>query len=318
MKAKLFIFVILLTGLSCDEDEKTIETVEEGREFAAYIRTIETFNADFSVGNPQDTFGITVEVNDEEDGGLLDAIDVYIAFKPFEDSPKSEMLLKTLDSELFSTGAFGLPRTRLDISFTEALTASGLSLDQVACRDQFEVRLDLKLTDGRSFTSGAASSKILAADDFWSSPFCYTINVVEPIAEGQFTGFYTMESILDGPLGATFGDDVQIVEIYKGHSTNTREILLRHRLSILQEFKRIFRFTVACDNIVFSKNILSSKIGFCDRGGPPILLGPDSENGSADPLDDTVFEMWFVEGYLGFDGHCEFGTAPSRYRFTKQ
>ena len=29
------------------------------------------------------------------------------------------------------------------------------------------------------------------------------------------------------------------------------------------------------------------------------------------------FELWFVEGYLGFDGNCGFGTAPSRIRLSK-
>jgi len=125
------------------------------------------------------------------------------------------------------------------------------------------------LTDGRSFTTGQSSSKILAADDFWSSPFCYTINIIEPIEEDLFTGIYQLESILDGPLGATFGDEPQLVEVYKGHSTNVREMRLRHRLSIEQELPRIFRFTIACDEAVFSKDLLSSKIGFC--GIDPLL-----------------------------------------------
>ena len=218
---------------------------------------------------------------------------------------------------MFTIGQFGKPRASLTISFEEALQAFDMSMEQISCKDQFEARINLKLSDGRSFTTGQSSSKILAADDFWSSPFCYTINIIEPIEEDAFTGLYLLESVVDGPLGATFGDASQFVEIYKGHSTNVREMRLRHRLSIDQEQPRIFRFTIVCDVAVFSKDLLSSKIGFCGID-PAILLGPDVVNATIDPNDDTVFELWFVEGYLGFDGNCGFGTAPSRIRLSKQ
>lgn len=301
---------------SCSEDEKAIEIATDNREIGAYVRTIQTFNADYAVGMSDDIFSIEIETHDEEDGQLLDEIEVYLSFKTFEQTPSAEILFQTLESGIFEIGEFGKPRTIISISFGEAAQSLGLQVDDIQCKDQFDVRLNYKLIDGRSFTTGQSSSKILAADDFWSSPFCYTINVVEPVSEELFTGVYTIENLVEGPLGATFGE-TQLVEITKGHSTNTREMLLRHRLSIPQEQPRIFRFTVSCDQSIFSKNLLSSKIGFCGID-PAILLGPDSENAPLDINDDTVFELWFVEGYLGFDGNCGFGTAPSRLKFSKQ
>jgi len=312
---RLLVLVILCIS-SCSEDEKAIETATDNREIGAYVRTIQTFNADFAVGMSDDVFSIEIETHDEQDGQLLDEIEVFLSFKQFGAVASPEILYQVLESTIFEIGEFGKPRTIISISFEQAAQSLGLQVGDIACKDQFEVRLNYKLTDGRSFTTGQSSSKVLAADDFWSSPFCYTINVVDPIPEELFTGIYTIDNLVEGPLGATFGD-TQLVEITKGHSTNTREMLLRHRLSIPQEQPRIFRFTVSCDQSIFSKNLLSSKIGFCGVD-PAILLGPDTVNAPLDTSDDTVFELWFVEGYLGFDGNCGFGTAPSRLKFSKQ
>jgi len=314
---RIFYFLMLSVFFySCDNDESTVETITEDREIGAYIRTTDTFNSDFAVGASEDMFAIGIEPHDEQQGQLLDVIEVYISFKPFNQPLSSEILLETLESDVFEIGEFGNPRTTLDITFAEAAESLGMLVKDVNCKDQFQVRLNYKLLDGRSFTTGQSSSKILAADDFWSSPFCYFIKVVEPVDADLFTGTYTLDNIVNGPLGPTFGD-TQIVEIVNGHSTNVREMRLRHRLSIDQEQSRIFRFTVSCGQSIFSKDLLSSKVGFCGVD-PAILLGPDTENGPLNMEDDSVFELWFVEGYLGFDGNCGFGTAPSRLRFSKQ
>ena len=313
----IILSISLLLVTACSNDDKVANTNADDREIGAYVRTTETFNSDFSIDNPSDVFGVELEVHDEQNGGLFQEIETYITYKPFGGEPSQEVFLKTLERDIFTIGQFGKPRASLTVSFEEALQAFNMSMAQMSCRDQFEVRINLKLSDGRAFTTGQSSSKILAADDFWSSPFCYTINVIEPIQEDLFTGVYLLESVLDGPLGATFGDEPQLVEVYKGHSTNVREMRLRHRLSIQQEQPRIFRFTIVCDAAVFSKDLLSSKIGFCGID-PAILLGPDTVDATIDPNDDTVFELWFVEGYLGFDGNCGFGTAPSRIRLSKQ
>ncbi len=315
-KQLLLLVTTVYVIISCSSDEKVALTNADDREIGAYVRTIQTFNSDFFVGNATDVFGVELEVHDEENGGLLEEIEVFITYKPTGAIPSNERFLKTLAASEFQIGDFGKPRAPLTISFQEAIDVFDLSIDEVVCKDQFEVRINLKLTDGKSFTTGQSSSKILAADDFWSSPFCYTITVLEPIPEDAFTGIYNLESIVDGPLGETFGT-TQLVEIYRGHSPNVREMRLRHRLSIEQEQPRIFRFTIACDESIFSKDLLSSKIGFCGVD-PAILLGPDTLNATINSSDDTVFELWFVEGYLGFDGNCGFGTAPSRIRLSKQ
>ncbi|MEP0263466.1 hypothetical protein [Dokdonia sp.] len=332
MKNKYFLYLFFVGLFSCSNDEKAIEVVTEEVERGAVIRTVAIHNADFDISNTQSTFSIEVEEMDIEDGGLLETLDVLVQFR--DNTPTngnnstSNTLVQTIPADEWVTGPTleGLPRTSLEYTFEELLTITGLTAAEISVKDQFLISLDLKLTDGRVFNATNASSIILAFNTFFSSPFCYTINIIEPIPEDLFTGMYLMESILDSPFGQTFVDingqpfpNGSIVEVIKGHSENTREFRARHALHHVSiELPRRWEFTVVDDQIVMGKNQLSSPEGYCIQNSAPALLGPDTVNGMANSNDDTVFELWFVEGYLGFDGNCGFGTAPSRYRFSKQ
>lgn len=332
MKRQYFMSLFLLGLLSCSNDEKAIEVVTEEVERGAVIRTVAINNADFDISNLQSTFSIDVEEMDIEDGGLLEELEILVQFKDNTpangNSSTSSSLFQTIPASEWVTGPTleGLPRTSINYTYEELLNFTGLTVADVSVKDQFLVSLNLNLTDGRVFNASNASSIILAFNTFFSSPFCYTINMISPIEDDLFTGLYRMESILDGPNGQTFVDingnpfpNGTIVEVVKGHSENTREFMARHNLHHRGiELPRQWEFTVVDDQIIMGKNQLSSPEGYCIFNAAPTLLGPDTENGPANPNDDTVFELWFVEGFLGFDGECGYGTAPSRYRFSKQ
>lgn len=321
---KLVLLVLLIIITSCDEgDIVSTETIAEEITRGAVLRTQEYINNDYLITDVQSDFHVVIEEQDLEDGDLLDEVEVYIQYigntSVTEALSTQEVLYDVIPASDFYEGEFGLPRYELNISFQEALSFVDLQLSDVAVKDQFIYRLNLKLTDGRNFTTGTSSSIIIAYDTFYSSPFLYTINVVSPIDDTAYTGVYAVESIMDGPGpdGETFVD-CYTVEITKGRSNTTRQFYAWHwRYHRGIEQKRRWEFNVVGDEIVFGKNQLSSPEGYCSSTAP-ILLGPDIENGSADIIDDTVFELWFVEGYLNFDGGCGFNTAPSRYRFTKQ
>jgi hypothetical protein len=194
----------------------------------------------------------------------------------------------------------------------------------VQCQDQFIIRLKLFLTDGRSFSvEEGSSSVVIAFDTLFSSPFCYTVNIVEPIDANQFIGMYQYTSIVNGPFGPTFGSP-KIVEIKRGNSINSRIFEADYIVSRQNEPSRPFTFLVACDEIIFGKNQISSFFSWCrpeggfSFGGSPVLLGPGVTNSQINPLDDSSFELQFVEGYLGWDGDCEFGSVLVRISFTKQ
>jgi len=330
---KSFNYVILLALMSfltsCNQDDKAAEFILEEIEYGAVIRTLDFNSGEFELNRPESVFSVNVEQQDKENGGLFAGIDVYVQFVDNTldngDLSTSETLLETISPNAFAPGGpEGLPRGTIEYSFGELAEATGVSVENVHCKDQFILRLDLQLTDGRSFTTTDAVALILAFDTFFSSPYTYTINVVEPIAEELFTGDYVFESVIDGPFGQTFLTPMPTT-IFRGHSNNVRRVLLWHYLSHKQlEAKRYFNFSIVCDEIVMGKYQLASVEANCTLGngssgtGDLILIGPAQINATINPNDDSVFEIEFVEGFDGWDGDCGFGTMTARMRFTKQ
>lgn len=329
MKEHIIIILLIFSSISCTDGDKAIETVTENIERGAVLRTIDLENTTFDVNTLDNIFSVTLEEQDIEEGLLMETVDVYVQFQDntteSQDISTSPVLLETIaPSEWDFSGI--LPRNTLNYSFQELLEATGLAFDQVSSKDQFILDLSLNLNDGRSFDATNASSIIIAFDTFFSSPFSYTITLVEPVLDNFFTGIYTIESILDGPNGETFVGgfgvslpDGTVFEITNGASLNTREFRAFHNLHHSGlEAPRIWEFVITDDVSIMGKNQLSSPEGWCRANAAPTLLGPDIVNGPVDSLDDTVFQLWFVEGYLGFDGSCDYGIAPSRYKFSKQ
>ncbi len=308
--------------LSCSDDEKAIDFVEENITYGSVIRTLGFAPADLIAGDPSSNFKVMLEQQDFENGGLLAAMRVYVSF--VDNTPGNglnstqETFLTTYLASDFSQGATGLPRLDLEYSFLDLLNITGLTLSQTACTDQFLIRVEVELTDERTFTVGSGASCIIAYETFFSSPYRYLVNIVEPLPEDLFTGTYRYTSVLDGPFGGTFGP-TQLVEITAGANRNVREIrFLGTPESPTNGRPRPFFFSLACNQAVFWENQLRKNNANCREGANDILLGPGPENAPITPLEDSVFELWLVEGYLGFDGSLGFGTQPSRVRFDKQ
>lgn len=330
MKTKLLLlFFSSILLLSCEDGGNAIEFVTENIESGAVLRTINLENTTFNVNTLDNIFSVTLEEQDLEDGLLMETVDVFVRFQDNTlengDSGTVTTLLETIPASDWDFSGI-LPRNTLNYSFEELLLATGLNFNEVGSKDQFILDLSLNLNTGFTFNESNASSIIIAFDTFFSSIFSYTITLVEPVPDNLFTGMYTIESILDGPLGPTFVgefrmplEDGEVFEIVAGNSMNTREFRAFHRLhhAGLEEPRR-WQFVITDNVSIMGKNQLSSPEGTCGFNAAPTLLGPDDVNGPANSIDDSVFELWFLEGYLGFDGSCGYGTAPSRYRFSKQ
>jgi hypothetical protein len=277
----------------------------------AVLRNIAYNNIVFDINDLQSTYSIVMEEQDVQEGGLLKDVDVYIQFvdrtTTSTDLTSQESLLKTLPKSNFDVGPYGLLRTTFEISFEEALNATGLSQTQAACKDQFEVRLVLNLKDDISFDTPTASASILTDDCFFKSPYRYSIPIVDPIEDQLFTGTYLYTTIIEGVFGDTFGPS-RVVEIVAGSSPNVR----------LAPFgARTFEFTIACESIY--PKLYESLNGLCEESAINILLGPDSDDaGLADPNDDSVFEIQFIEGYEGWSGSGNSGERKVRIRLSKQ
>jgi len=323
---KFTLLLAFLCLISCSEDEEVIvDQVFADLEIGAILRTVFIESGEFNINDPSSAIRIVIEENDEEDGGLLDKVDIQMRFIDRDNGVpsviSSETYVKSIDFQDFSRANSTLPRAGVEMTFGEAMTAMNISADQVSCGDQFLIRLELLLTDGRTFNLEDANSYIIAMESFNNSPFCYTINVVEPLDDDLFIGNYFYESILDGPLGPSFGES-GILEIRRGHSSTTRTFLTRHVSSAFYRQAYNYEFTISCDESIFSKFQFTTFSNACSgaSGNPesPVLLGPSEVNAVINRDDDSVFEVWLTEGFDGYNGNCGYTNAPSRIRFTRQ
>lgn len=233
---------ILAIGLgSCDDDEENVTvTVQDTVETGAVLRTLNdpSENPPIVLGTDS-SFLIQVEEQDNQGGALLESVDVFVKFNDLsilsensitglgtdETFPPGnlfddDVLLRNIPASGFQPGPFGLPRT--DIMITEEDLAAVLPTSLFNTGDTVLVRLALRLTDGRVFSSNNAGSIITAG--FFNSPFQYTINIdsgidINYLAENNNTfvvleGFdntYFVEAEITDQIG---GDNVQSLNVY--------------------------------------------------------------------------------------------------------
>ncbi|MFC4636131.1 hypothetical protein ACFO3O_19650 [Dokdonia ponticola] len=315
MKKITFLILSMIVCIACDDEEKAIETVLVEVDRGAVLRTLNFNNGEFVVNDPASIFSVDIEAQDIEDGGLLSTVDVFVSFidnSPGNSVSTQPVLLETLTPENFSSTDFGLPRITLEYTYEALLTATGLTLDQTNCKDQFRLDLDLNLSDGLTFNLDNSGGTVVNTSGFFRSPFTYLVNIVEPIASDQFTGIYELTSIEDGFFGPTFGDDV-LVTIRNGHSNNVRIFEVEAPENALE-----IEFSIVCDVAVVTR-YQRTRFGCTqDDVSDRILIGPDSIPATIDPFDDTVFELHFLEAFEGFDSRCNIANIPSKVRFSKQ
>ncbi len=92
--------------LSCINDYKVTFTNAGDIEIETCVRTSDIVNLDFSINNPDDIFRVELELYDEQNVSLLEAIEVYLTYKQSGMLPSNE-LLKRLELDIFTIGQFG-------------------------------------------------------------------------------------------------------------------------------------------------------------------------------------------------------------------
>ncbi|WP_405201743.1 hypothetical protein [Dokdonia sp. LLG6352-1] len=306
------IYFIILVGIltACSDDEKAIEVVTEGIERGAVLRNINRIEKNFVDGDLTSTFAVEIEEQDEEDGALLDFVRVYTKFIDRDlsngNDSTAEVILSDIEALSFTAGLFGLPRDIIEVSYEEMINAHSLDLDNIEPGDQFEVRLEVFLTDGRSYSNDSGSASILTDFCFFKSPYRYVINVIEPIADADFTGTYFYEII--------GGDDADGVP-KQGFITISSTTMPNVRTMPL--YTDALEFTIAGTSIY--PKIYGSYNGFCRDSTLHLLTGPSETSfGQLNLIDDTVFDMTIVIGYEGWDGQLGNNVREFTYRFTKQ
>ena len=216
MKINYKVFTVLaLTSLmftSCDEGDAVVDTVTANTLRGAILRTVEVTSNELPIGVAEGNFAVDLEIQSEEDGSLVSSVDVYGSFR--DNTPgngpgdAAEVFLETLDPSTFTTGSRGLPTFSYSITLPELLSATGVAETAVDGGDEFRVRFELILSDGRTYSFAQNSGTLTGS--YFASPFLYSATVVCPPtapATGTWT-FSTLDAYGDSWNGASL--DVSI------------------------------------------------------------------------------------------------------------
>ncbi len=313
----------LLAGcflFSCDEDDKVTTNVQDTVETGAVLRTIEIIenSIPISIENGQTTIAdtamlsIIIEEQDQDQGALLESVDVYTSFT--DGSPDTgdtseaitdEVFLGTLTADLFQAGPFGLPRAELTLQATELISAVNLTPDALFGGDVFTTRLALNLTDGRTFSTDNAGGIITGG--FFNSPFQYSTPVVCNLSTDSFVGNYLIEEITPYVDGPTFADGT-VVEVLIGN-TDTERLFFTPNYPDYCSTLNDFNFLFVCGEI-----IVPLQESNCACGNGADYFGPTDTPANYDANDDTEFFVTFENDVQSDCASPEITT----YKFTKQ
>jgi len=209
MKINYKIFTVLaLTSLmftSCDEGDAVVDDVTAGSERGAILRTVNVTSDELPIGVSDGFFGVDLEVQSENDGNLVTAIDVFVNFRDgTPDNGKGattpETLAESISPSTFTTGEFGLPRLSYEITLGALLSATGVPESDLDGSDQFRIRFELVMSDGRRFSFDQNSGTLTGS--YFSSPFLYSATIVCP-PKAPTAGVWTVNMI------DTYGDGWQ-------------------------------------------------------------------------------------------------------------
>ena len=207
---KLILIVTLgfICTISCAPDDNVAILLEDGLRPGIVVRTLSLTGTTFDFFNvPESELVVDFEIQ-APDGDVVREVRVFVDFQDntFFDSEFNtngttavdETLLQTIPAAELTAGRFDFPTGDFSFSYQELLDALGLqnNLDTVFNSDQFVVRVEVELEDGRVFSNDGTNSPSLE-DGFFTSPFRYFSTISCPIV---VTGDITID------FEDTFGD----------------------------------------------------------------------------------------------------------------
>ncbi len=215
---------------SCDESDLPFDQIVQNETRGAILRTIAINENEvlYDVANSAvlgGGFSVVLEQQDQEGGDLLSSVEVYFGFRDNTEqsgtgNDRDEILVTTIPASAFSVGEFGLPRTTYSVTVAEIQSALNISDTEIFGGDQFTIRFELLLTDGRSYSFEDNSGTLTGS--FFSSPFLYTANVVcaPSIPTSGDWVFDLQDSFGDGFNGASISvaidGEVTVVDLPSG------------------------------------------------------------------------------------------------------
>lgn len=305
----LFTGAALLT-ISCEDSNKVVDQVVDGTERGAILRTANLISNELGIGDATAGFSVELEVQDEENGALVSSVNVYVGFRDNTDlvgpgTDVAETLFGSVDASTFTTGPFGLPRFTYSATLSEMLSHVGRTEADITGGDQFTIRFELVLTDGRTYSFADNTGTLTGS--FFRSPFLYTPTVTCPVASDKFVGDYLIEQVSPYVDGPTLSDG-SVVTLAVGSTSVTRVFQTANYPDYCSTL-RDFTIELICGEI----NIPNQNSGCACGDGGDWFTNPTVKE-TYDPNDDSVFLVTFTDDA---QSNCS-SPAQTTYRFTKQ
>ena len=205
MKKINFINKVFLAGMvailfaACEDSDKVIDQIVAQETRGSILRTIEVTQNTIDYDVTTSTllgggFGATVEVQDQENGDLLQSLDVYLGYndntsdKGNSTIGDTEVLVQSFSLSDGTIGPNGLPRFTYSATAEEMQSALGLTGDEIFGGDAFTIRFEIVRTDGRVYSAADNSGTLTGS--YFNSPFEYTSVLVcgpKPTQAGTWT-----------------------------------------------------------------------------------------------------------------------------------
>ena len=200
--------LLLLSGLAlfirCEDPDNAIYTVLEDYTNGAVLRTKADplNNFQFNSSEKDQEFYVRIEQQDEENGDLLDYVAVYLQLSSSVAGvsiPETEAM--RLEASDFSKNDNGLNEGVVRLDLNRALQALGAD-DTGNGGDADTVRLELVLTDGRTFsavmlldhykvlTSALLTHTMLSLSVFLLAAGTYVVDMQDSYGDGWNNGYH--------------------------------------------------------------------------------------------------------------------------------
>tara|TARA_E500000318_G_scaffold99222_1_gene101132 strand:+ start:3545 stop:4495 length:951 start_codon:yes stop_codon:yes gene_type:complete len=309
----IILISLVLFSAGCKDDDKLIfESVTDQTGTAGGLRTINLISPSIDLNDIANSeFSVEVEEWDDQDGGLLESVDVFVQFQDFTPengtNNKPEVLVLNVPASNFQVSeSSGLPRTVISVAAEDAVGLLGLDASsEIDGGDVFRFRLALNLTDGSVFSSNNLEGNLTGV--FFNSPFSYPANVVCNLDPTLFAGTYQMEFVSgSGGFGPSLGDQQVTIVANSGTQRSTQVTWLP------AGGPQTLTFDLICGKI----NVPLYSTGLaCVAGAGAITWQTTGEQATFDPTDDSEF---FVR-YNDFvnDGGCGVPSYEVVLRFVK-
>lgn len=300
----LVVLTLLLTFVGCG-DNNNDENPSPPDRIVEFI-PIEIVNADFDLCDTSSFFSVSAEVEDFEGGDLLDNVTIFISLvdNPTADDGDvkytDEKQFAVKFSDEFTIGPNGRPLSTFSMTLQEV--SSTITNASFHSEDEFRIRFEINLTDGRKYSSN-------------NYPFVFYAALVIPLIDEPdfFSGQYLMEQLSGSdPFfnSETFGDS-QIVDIIADDYSRSFDFLYFPGM-----YDAVYNFTMnlECGTIQVIGNINEGSLGCGSNIG--FSTGDPVSSYDQTYTDDDVITVNVSD--FKPDGSCNSGDYPVVLRFTKQ